>query len=98
MTMFDRFDDAARATVVAAAELCTDLGDRFLGSEHLLVAVLRAGDTTSVTLGRAGVTPERVLAAVTRHGARMSGGWGRIDAEALAAIGIDLDEVRAAVS
>src|SRR5689334_7473145 len=96
--MFERFTDQARELVKAAQEEARGLGHGFIGTEHLLLAMLRpASGATATILADAGLTAERVRADI----GRMLGDWtvslGRSDAAALEAIGIDLDAVRAKI-
>ena len=65
------------------------LGHRHLGTEHLLLAVASADHPTGTILRDHGVTPERVEQEIR------AGLFGGLDRDALAAIGIDLDAVRA---
>jgi ATP-dependent Clp protease ATP-binding subunit ClpA len=83
--MFERFTRGARDVVVAAHTEAGALGHDRIAPEHLLLGV-------AATPGRAG----EVLA---RHGAsadvlRTAAARRAIDPEALAAIGIDLEEIR----
>lgn len=94
--MFERFTTAAREVVVGAQHEREGLGQRYVGTEHLLLALLNEGAGTAYeVLTEAGVARARVREDVRRH---VSGGpLGEADAAALRAIGIDLDEVRARV-
>lgn len=107
--MFERFTQEARAVVVTAQLQARALGHDTIGTEHLLLAMLSAPTSPSGTLlaGR-GLTLEAATATVQAfRGAGGPGGTGRtgsgdgepddLDAEALRAIGIDLDAVRASV-
>jgi ATP-dependent Clp protease ATP-binding subunit ClpA len=88
--MFARFTEAARAVVVEAQLEARRLGHGHIGCEHLLIAAATAPDGPAPeALRAAGVTPAALRGAVTELAGR-----GRLDADALAAIGIDLDEVR----
>lgn len=89
--------------VIAVLELAlaqpSRFGHRYLGAEHLLLAVASAGQPVGAVLRDYGVTPERVQREIVRQiglgpGAGLFGG---LDRDALAAIGIDLDSVRARV-
>ncbi len=91
--MFERFDDEARAVVVQAQLHARRLGHGYLGCEHLLLALTSSGTDLSRVLGASGLTPAAVEAATLR----VLGTPGPPDHEALAAIGIDLDQVRAAL-
>ena len=97
--MFERFDDGARMIVAHAGEHARRLGHRYVGGEHLLLAVASAGQPASAALGAHGVTPELVeQEIVLRIGLGAGAGlFGGLDKDALATIGIDLDAVRARI-
>ena len=89
--MFERFTPAARDAVVRAQEEARALGHNYLGTEHLLLGLLGApSDPVAEALNRLAVTAADVRRAVLR----IIGPGQRLDARALADIGIDLDEVR----
>jgi ATP-dependent Clp protease ATP-binding subunit ClpA len=95
--MFERFTGSARNVVVQAQEAARRLGHNYIGCEHLLLAAATAGEPAGAVLRDRGVTPERIEATILRiigrdHAVDPLGG---LDREALAAIGIDLDVVRA---
>ena len=97
--MFERFTDDARAVVRCAVDSASRLGHRYVGTEHLLLAVAAADEPAGAVLRERGVTPERVKEEIVRQiglgaGAGLFAG---LDEEALAAIGIDLDAVRARI-
>lgn len=85
--MFERFTSAARTAVVQAQEDARRLGHDHIAAEHLLVALLQDGDgAPAQVLAGLGVDRDRLdrdLAVL-----------GHADADALAAIGIDLAAVR----
>ena len=88
--MFERFTEAARQTVVLAQQEARELHSGHIGTEHLLLGVVGQGGTpVADVLERHGVTRRSTLEAV----ARFTGGNG-LDADALGAVGIDLDAVR----
>jgi ATP-dependent Clp protease ATP-binding subunit ClpA len=97
--MFERFTDGARHIVVQAQHNARRLGHDYIGTEHLLLAVAAASEPASAVLRERGVTPERIEAEMLRVGGRgypaPADPLGGLDREALAAIGIDLDVVRA---
>src|SRR3954447_18406948 len=63
--MFERFTDRARQTVVFAQEEARDLSHGFIGSEHLLLGLLREGEgLAAVALRRLGVALEGARAEV----------------------------------
>jgi ATP-dependent Clp protease ATP-binding subunit ClpA len=96
--MFERFTAAARSVVVMAREEAQRLNHACVGTEHLLLAMLDdSSGGTAVLLRDAGVTRERVLADIDRLVRPASPALDDGDAEALQAIGIDLDAVRAKV-
>ena len=87
------FDEDANAIVVQAYEHATRLGHPYLGGEHLLLALAGVGQPAGAVLREHGVTPGRVEAETVR----LSGGglFGDLDRGALAAVGVDIDAVRA---
>jgi ATP-dependent Clp protease ATP-binding subunit ClpA len=97
--MFERFTDGARQVVAQAQREARRLGHNYIGCEHLLLAAVAAGESAAEVLREAGVTPERVEAEIVRV---IGAGFAvdplrAVDREALAAIGIDLDVVRARI-
>jgi ATP-dependent Clp protease ATP-binding subunit ClpA len=88
--MFQRFSDPARLAVTRAQEEARELRAECIGTEHLLLAL--AADAT----GPAG----RALRGLGLDAAALRPDVGRVqqpgqpDADALAVLGIDLDEVR----
>lgn len=95
--MFERFTRAARAVVIDARAQTRRLHHRRVGTEHLLLALLRHGDSAAAALRGVGVTAEAVEAAIDRHLRNAPGILGEEDAAALRAIGVDLFEVRARI-
>ena len=86
--MFERFTHAARAVIVRAQEEAEALGHDCIGSEDLLLGLAGEGGIAADVLSSLGAGHVALRAAVRktpRDG---------LDADALAAIGIDLDEVR----
>jgi ATP-dependent Clp protease ATP-binding subunit ClpA len=97
--MFERFTRPARQIVVQSQEYARRLGHPFIGTEHLLLGAVTVDDPASALVRDLGVTPERVEAELLRLTKAADGGpatrmIGGLDREALASIGIDLDEVR----
>ena len=91
--MFERFDAAARLAMAGAQDEARLLGHGFIGTEHLLLGLVRDGNTREA-LGLAGFDAVR-----GREDVRLLAGDGGVtmgdeDAEALRAIGIDLDEIK----
>ncbi len=97
--MFERFNPDARTLVVLASEHARRLGHRYIGGEHLLLAVASAGQPASAVLAAHGITPDLVEEEIVhRVGLGAGAGlFGGLDKDALATIGIDLDAVRARI-
>lgn len=90
--MFERFTAKSRLAVVGAQEQARRAGADRIRTEHLLLALVDVPDTLSVTvLDAFSVDPEALVA---RLSAARPDGAPVSDAEALATLGIDLDEVR----
>jgi ATP-dependent Clp protease ATP-binding subunit ClpA len=87
--MFERFTREARDVVVQAQEAARGLGHESIEAEHLLLGLMAVGRAAEV-LADLEVDAERASEEV---GARVAG-RAAPDAEALAAVGIDLDAVR----
>jgi Clp amino terminal domain, pathogenicity island component len=97
--MFERFTPDARMVVVHAQQHARRLGHRYIGCEHLLLALTSTDQPASAVLREQGITPERVEEEIVRRiglgtGADLFAG---LDRDALAAVGIDLDAVRARI-
>jgi len=99
--MFERFTDKARAVVVAAKVKAQEHGDDQIRPAHILYGLTTSDGVATQALTALGVDAaavDRELARTgTAEGAR--GGLAQADeadddAEALAAIGIDLDEIK----
>ena len=86
--MFERFTREARETVRVAEREARALGHSWLGTEHLLLALVQGEGVAARVLARARVTREGLVAEYR----------GMIDAApdpaALSSLGIDLEEVR----
>ncbi|RHA44443.1 Clp protease N-terminal domain-containing protein [Cellulomonas rhizosphaerae] len=90
--MFERFATEARDAVTGAQSVARSRGDARITSAHLLLAL--AAEPTSVAalaLSSLGVDGPALRTALDSPAA------GSLDADALAAIGVDLDAVRAQV-
>jgi ATP-dependent Clp protease ATP-binding subunit ClpA len=83
--MFERFTAGARQSVVQAQEIARDLGDTRITPAHLVVALASVEDPAAAALAAHGASREALLDRFDRDG---------LDANALAALGIDLDAVR----
>jgi ATP-dependent Clp protease ATP-binding subunit ClpA len=101
--MFERFTADARMVVVRTQEQARQFGHRWIGCEHLLLAIVMTEDATGAVLRDAGITADRVRAEIRTmigNGQDAPSPFGlfeNIDREALATIGIDLDVVRGKV-
>ncbi|QJW37490.1 Clp protease N-terminal domain-containing protein [Cellulosimicrobium protaetiae] len=89
--MFERFAADARDTVVGAQEVARSREDDAIDAVHLLLSLARqeggAGAAALAAAGVDGAGLERHVDAARRHDT--------LDGPALAALGIDLDEIRA---
>ena len=97
--MFERFTEDARTIVVHAQQHARRLGHRYIGCEHLLLAATSTDQPAGAALREHGVTPELVEAEIVRRAGlgASSSLFADLDSEALSAIGIDLDAVRAQI-
>ena len=90
--MFERFTDEARNAVVAAQREASALDHGWIGTEHLLLALLADADGRGGRVLRDfGVDVAWARGEVERIVGR---GEPELDADALATLGIDLDAVR----
>ncbi|WP_018348898.1 Clp protease N-terminal domain-containing protein [Longispora albida] len=93
--MFERFTDRARTAVKQAQAEATQLGHSYVGTEHLLLALLAGDGIASRVLRDAGLTHETARTALAE--ALASAPLGPEDAAALRSVGIDLDAVLASI-
>ena len=89
--MFERFTDDARRAVVLAQEEARALHHGWIGTEHVLLGVLRSESGGARLLAGFGVDATAVREDVVRTVGR---GEDDIDPDALATLGIDLEAVR----
>ena len=89
--MFERFTTDARQAVVLAQEEAVALHHGWIGTEHVLLGVLRAGGDGARLLAGFGVDAAGVRDDVVRIVGR---GEDDIDPDALATLGIDLEAIR----
>jgi ATP-dependent Clp protease ATP-binding subunit ClpA len=89
--MFERFTSEARQVVTRAQEEARALGHDYLGTEHLLLGALDDASSSGGRLLERWLTLEQARADVVELIGR---GDPSLDADALALLGIDLDEVR----
>jgi ATP-dependent Clp protease ATP-binding subunit ClpA len=96
--MFERFTNQARQVVVLAQEEARRLHHRYIGTEHLLLALLddQVGGS-AVALSEVGVSRQRVREEVVRLIGEVPEVLGDVDEAALRSIGIDLAAVRAKI-
>jgi ATP-dependent Clp protease ATP-binding subunit ClpA len=90
--MFDRCAEETIGIVDAAIGAARDLGHNYIGTEHLLLALCERRDALPPTVAR--LLPS---AGAVRSGISAVIGAGLSRDEVLRSIGIDLDQVRAAV-
>ncbi|MFI7650468.1 Clp protease N-terminal domain-containing protein [Micromonospora sp. NPDC049460] len=96
--MFERFTDRARTVVRVARDEARAEGQRPVGTEHLLLALLADGDSLAArVLAEAGVRADDLRARVRRHTERGGTGLADADAAALREIGIDLAAIVARI-
>jgi len=97
--MFERFTADSRGIVVRAQEVARELGHRYVGTEHLLLAAVGTPTPVSDILREHGLSAERVEGEILHRIGRgpAAGLFGDLDRDALASIGIDLDAVRARI-
>jgi len=92
--MFERFTQDARVVVVRSQEEARELGHEHIGTEHVVLAMLLHGQGTAAeALTACGVTVEDLRRRAV-EGNRTE--RDPLDPDALASLGIDLDEVRRA--
>jgi ATP-dependent Clp protease ATP-binding subunit ClpA len=90
--MFERFTEEARRVVVVAQMEAREAREPFIDATHLLLGVAMVGGPGGRALHAAGVDPSRLRTAVRAVGDPNSA----LDADALAALGIDLGKVQEA--
>ncbi|MGP3976945.1 Clp protease N-terminal domain-containing protein [Streptomyces sp. 8N114] len=93
--MFERFSKEARDVVIRAQDEANSLGHDWIGTEHLLLAALYHPEQPgAATLVRLGITTASCRTAVAGVVPGAQEDLGPEDAEALRALGIDLEAVR----
>lgn len=90
--MFERFTHEARSVVVDAQIHSRRLEHRFVGTEHLLIALVADHGPAGQLLRATGMTVDGITADVACWKAERENN----DRQALASLGIDLDRVREA--
>jgi len=94
--MFERFTRGARDAIVRAQVEARSLGHVRIGTEHLLLGVLASVGPAASALEEAGVSVAVVRDVIPVVGTKIRF-TGDPDPEALATIGIDLEEIRRSV-
>ena len=91
--MFERFTDEARGVVRRSQDEARALRHRYIGTEHLLLAMLAGGEGPGAQALRASGVD---AADIRRRVLSIAGApaTDALDPDALATLGIDLDEVR----
>jgi ATP-dependent Clp protease ATP-binding subunit ClpA len=93
--MFERFTQASRAVLVEAQDVALELGSGHIGPGHILYGCAEVRDETGgAPLRQAGITAGLVRGLLPRTQEQPAV---QVDPEALRAIGIDYEGVRAAV-
>jgi ATP-dependent Clp protease ATP-binding subunit ClpA len=93
--MFERFTDRAREAVVLAQWEARSMRHDYIGTEHILLGVLREGTSVGArVLDGLGIDLKGVRADVVRMVGTGPPAADEKDAEALRSIGIDVDEIR----
>ncbi|MFF3980802.1 Clp protease N-terminal domain-containing protein [Streptomyces sp. NPDC001828] len=96
--MFERFTADARGVVAGAVEHASRAGSPVVTEEHLLLALLdREGTKASFALASLGVTGRRAELAEALAAGRRRGGMSRAEEDALAGLGISVQEIVARV-
>ncbi|MEV0443933.1 Clp protease N-terminal domain-containing protein [Streptomyces spectabilis] len=96
--MFERFTSNGRAVVTGAVEHAERVGADSVDDGHLLLALLdRQGSRASFALAALGADRRREEIAEALAEARRRGGLTQADTEALAGLGIDVEEIVARV-
>ncbi|WP_034089435.1 Clp protease N-terminal domain-containing protein [Streptacidiphilus albus] len=94
--MFDRFDELAKAAVVASQDAAIALGHDFIGTEHMLLGLACTAGAAGEVLREQGLDFARAREETVRQSAAAgvvpSGGKPAVDA--LSAIGIDVAAIQ----
>jgi ATP-dependent Clp protease ATP-binding subunit ClpA len=95
--MFERFTASARGTVVRAQQEAADADDGCVGTEHVVIALAQDEGVAGEVLRAAGVTAQTLRRRRLEDSRDEDDHGGRLDADALRSLGIDLDDVRRSV-
>ena len=91
--MFERLTDRARTSIALAQESAVGFGHSYIGCEHLLLGLVREGTgVAAVVLEPHGIDEGAVRASIVEMVGETTSTV--TDGDALASLGIDLDEVR----
>jgi ATP-dependent Clp protease ATP-binding subunit ClpA len=95
--MGEDFNREARRVIVHAQRYARRLGHHYVGCEHLLLAAASSDEPAGAILRAHGLTPDRVQELIVQRAGLGAGPglFADLDSDALAAIGIDLEAVRA---
>ncbi|MFI6687095.1 Clp protease N-terminal domain-containing protein [Streptomyces sp. NPDC050485] len=92
--MFERFTTNARGVVEGAVGHAARAGSAVVTEEHLLLALLdRDGSKAAFALTSLGVTDRRAEVTAALADARRRGGMSKADVNALAGLGISVEEI-----
>jgi hypothetical protein len=93
--MFERFSEPSRAVLVEARDVAVELGTDYIGAGHILYGCAEGREETAGRpLHDCGITSASIRRRLPRVDVQQGG---QVDPEALSAIGIDYQGVRAAV-
>ena len=68
--MFEKFTERARQIILQAREEALEFGHGYLGTEHLLLALLKEDDIPTLVLAKFNITPDKVRKAITSQMSR----------------------------
>jgi ATP-dependent Clp protease ATP-binding subunit ClpA len=94
--MFERFGQDARRAVVRAHEEAAAAGQGETGCEHLLLGLLAAPGPAAAAMTAAGLELTALRSRLPQASRAEPDALDALDADALASVGIDLDQVRRA--
>jgi ATP-dependent Clp protease ATP-binding subunit ClpA len=93
--MFERFTPEAKRIVTGGVEIAQHLHHDFLGTEHLLIALVGTGPNVATrAMIACGFDPARAREDLARIVGSAEDDLDEVDAAALRSIGVDLEEVR----
>jgi hypothetical protein len=95
--VFEKFTNLAKRSITLSQDEAITLGHDFIGTEHMLLGLVRVREgLAGEILGQQGITADQVRGAALRllDAAGVSANGGREATEALASIGIDVEEIR----